>query len=170
MNNLDEITDNLYLGNYSSAEDITKLLSLGIKKVLSVIDQDWINYGETNLFNHKKIKARDINSQNIIQYFGECINFIKGKEKILVHCMAGASRSASIVIAYLMWSKKMKYLDALDEVRRKRFIVDPNDGFKDQLMLFEKILIENDYDIDKINFKEIKWEPTKEMLEDDVIF
>ena len=36
--------------------------------------------------------------------------------------MAGASRSASIVIAFLMWSKKMKYLDALDEVRRKSFL------------------------------------------------
>ena len=82
---------------------------------------------------------------------------MKGEEKILVHCRAGASRSATIVIAYLMWTKKMEYGKALQFVKDKRFIVFPNDGFREQLKMFEKLLKENDYDIEKINFKEIKW-------------
>ena len=102
-------------------------------------------------------EIRDFEDQNIIQYFGECLKFMKGEEKILVHCRAGASRSATIVIAYLMWTKKMEYGKALQFVKDKRFIVFPNDGFREQLKMFEKLLKENDYDIEKINFKEIKW-------------
>ena len=74
--------------------------------------------------------------------------------------MAGASRSATIVIAYLMWTKKMKFIDALNYTQSKRNIVDPNLGFKEQLKMFEKLLVDNNYDIEKINFKEIKWDPT----------
>ena len=79
-----------------------------------------------------------------------------GEEKVLVHCMAGASRSATIVIAYLMWKKKMKYKEASQYVKDRRFIVYPNFGFRKQLQIFEKLLIDNDYDIDKIKFEEIK--------------
>ncbi len=53
----------------------------------------------------------------------------------------------------------MPFKEALEFVQSKRNIVCPNPGFKDQLQLFEKILIENNYDIDKIKFDEIKWEP-----------
>ena len=162
MEHLDEITENLWLGDMTAAKDVSKLISNGFEKVLSVMDQDGPNYGNDNIFNHKKIIIKDFISQNIIQYFGECLNFIDGEEKVLVHCMAGASRSATIVIAYLMWKKKMKYNDALVFTQKKRFIVDPNDGFKDQLKMFEKLLEENDYDISKIKFKEIKWDPKEE--------
>ena len=81
MNNIDQITDNLYLGNYSASEYICNLLSIGIKKILSIIDEEAPNYGDTNLFIHIKINVKDFNSQNIIQYFGDCLNFIKGEEK-----------------------------------------------------------------------------------------
>ena len=77
--------------------------------------------------------------------------------------MAGASRSATIVIAYLMWAKKMSFNDAFNFVKGKRLII-PNLGFKQQLEMFEKLLIDNNYDIDKINFKEIKWKPTQSKI------
>ena len=139
LNDIDEIIENLYLGNFSASENIQQLKDLGIKKVLSVIDfNDFPNYKDENII-HKSVEVSDFDYQNIIQYFGECLNFIKGEEKILVHCMAGASRSATIVIAYLMWIEKMKFDDALNFVNSKRPIVDPNDGFREQLKIFEKI-------------------------------
>ena len=165
MHRLDEIIDNVWLGNYSAAEDIKDLQSKGIKKILTLIDQDGPNYKNEDGFIHKKLKVEDAVNQNIIRYFGECLKFIKGKEKVLVHCMAGASRSATIVIAYIMWTEKKNFSDALNLTQKKRFIVYPNAGFREQLKLFENKLIDNDYDIDKINFDEIKWEP-KEDLDD----
>ena len=157
---MDEITEKLYLGNISGAENRDKIKNLGIKKVLSVIEElVWPEYKESDNIIHKKLAIYDFEQQNIIKYFGECLNFIKGDEKVLVHCMAGASRSATIVIAYLMWNQKMSYHNALNIVKEKRFIVFPNPGFRDQLQLFEKELIKTNYDIDKIKFEEIQWKP-----------
>ena len=152
-----EIMDNLFLGGYSSALNTEQLKEKGITKVLTVMDgKEGPNYNPEE-FTHKRFNINDTCQQNIIQYFGECINFIKGDEKVLVHCLMGASRSATIVIAYLMWYKKWKFEEAFQFVRTKRFIAFPNKGFQEQLQLFEKLLEENDYDIDKIKFNEIKF-------------
>ena len=150
------IKDFLWLGNSYAAEDIEDLKKKGIKKILSVWDCLGPNY-QDNEFIHKKIKIADVYKANIIQYFGECLNFIKGDEKVFVHCIAGSSRSASIVIAYIMWSEKKTFSEAFDFVKSKR-LINPNLGFQDQLKMFEKLLVEKNYDLDKINFKEIKWE------------
>jgi protein-tyrosine phosphatase len=59
-------------------------------------------------------------TENIKKYFKECIEFInkavRRKENILIHCRAGMSRSASIVISYLMIVHYMKYEEALKYV------------------------------------------------------
>ena len=157
-NNIDEITDKLYLGDLLGAFNVEKLKSLGIKKVLSVIIGTFSKYKESDNIIQKTIWVNDVPWQNIIKYFGECINFIKGDDKVLVHCAAGVSRSASIVIAYIMWDKKMSFEEAFEFVESKRNI-GPNNGFIEQLKLFEKELIEKNYDINKIKFEEIKWEP-----------
>ena len=140
---MDEITENLYLGKLSGAKNIDKIKKLGIKKVLSLTEEFcWPNYNESDNIIHKKLIVGDSERQNIIKYFGECLNFIKGDDKVLVHCAGGISRSPTVVIAYIMWSKKMSYKEALEFVREKRYGVFPNAGFRDQLELFEKELIE----------------------------
>ena len=159
INDMDEIIENLYLGNLSGARNIEKLKKQGIKKVLSLLNGVFPKYDEKDNIIHKTLFINDAIDQNIFKYFGECLNFIKGDDKVLVHCGAGASRSASIVVAYIMWTKKMSYKEAFNFVKSKRAIININLGFEDQLKLFEKSLIENNYDIDKIKFDEIKWEP-----------
>ena len=149
------VKDFLWLGNSYAAANKEDLKSKGIKKVLSVWDGNGPKYNE-NEFIHKKIKVADVYTFNIIKYFGECLNFIKGDEKVFVHCLAGTSRSASVVIAYIMWSEKKTFSEAFDIVKSKRYIT-PNEGFIEQLKMFEKLLVENNYDLDKINFKKIKW-------------
>ena len=52
----------------------------------------------------------------------------------------------------------MPFKEAFDFAKSKRSVASPNQAFKNQLQLFEKELIENNYDIDKIKFSEIKWE------------
>ena len=66
--------------------------------------------------------------------------------KVLVHCNDGMSRSASLVIAYLMQKYGLDFKAALTHVQSRRFCVQPNDGFEQQLREFEPIyraLVEN---------------------------
>lgn len=54
------------------------------------------------------------------------------KGRVLVHCVSGVSRSAAIVIAFLMLKRRMSFKEAIKSVREKRCIC-PNDGFMTQL-------------------------------------
>lgn len=58
--------------------------------------------------------------------------------KILVHCMAGISRSVSLVIYYKMKKNNIKYHDAYTHVKNLRSIAQPNMSFKDQLIAYDK--------------------------------
>lgn len=83
----------------------------------------------------------DAPQQNIIQYFDETYDFIhhilESGDKVLVHCVAGVSRSATIVTAYLMRLNDMRYKEALAMLKRVRPFVTPNQGFIDQLRLYQ---------------------------------
>ena len=154
---MDQITEKIWLGNFASSKDINELKNRGIKKVLCIMDYPPFNYEEKDGINQKVIKIPDIPVINIIKHFGECLNFISGEDKVLVHCLAGSSRSASFVIAYIMWNQKMKFQAAFDLVKNKRSSIYPNYGFIQQLELFQELLEKNEYDITKINFQDIKW-------------
>ena len=52
--------------------------------------------------------------------------------RVYVHCQSGVSRSASIVLAFLMMKRSMDVLEAVKTVRGRREIF-PNDGFLKQL-------------------------------------
>ncbi len=51
----------------------------------------------------------------------------------LVHCMAGVSRSAALVIGYLMRKERLDFAQALAEVQRARPVASPNGGFRHSL-------------------------------------
>lgn len=58
---------------------------------------------------------------------------------LYVHCQQGVSRSATVVLAYLMLYHNLTLLDAVRAVRHKREIF-PNDGFIKQLCVLEREL------------------------------
>lgn len=62
---------------------------------------------------------------------------LNSRQNILVHCMAGVSRSASMIIYYLMRKYNMSFEDAYKLVKSKRTIVNPNKSFQAQLKLYE---------------------------------
>lgn len=77
---------------------------------------------------------------DIYKYFDEIISKIKdnvSRGGVLVHCYAGMSRSATIVMAYLIKEKHMNLMDAYTFVKGKRNIM-PNPHFMKQLMKYEK--------------------------------
>jgi dual specificity MAP kinase phosphatase len=60
--------------------------------------------------------------------------------KVLVHCFAGASRSAAITIAYFLQSFNMTLDQAYNAIRDKRPCISPNLNFMGQLQKFEESL------------------------------
>lgn len=153
---IDKVTDKIYLGCYNGALDVEYLKAEKINNILSLIGDDSPGY-VGNDFTQKVIDIDDFPKENIIQYFKECIEFIESSNKTYVHCMCGISRSSTIVIAYLMWKTHATYNEAYFFVKNRRKYISPNEGFVQQLKIFEKLLKENDYDLNKIDFGKIKW-------------
>ena len=64
-------------------------------------------------------------------------NAVTSNKNILVHCMAGISRSVSLVSYFLMKKNGMKFNDSINIIRNKRIIANPNDSFKLQLHQYQ---------------------------------
>lgn len=59
---------------------------------------------------------------------------------VLVHCLAGISRSVTVTVAYLMQKLNLSLNDAYDFVKRKKSNISPNFNFMGQLLDFERTL------------------------------
>lgn len=60
--------------------------------------------------------------------------------RVLIHCQAGVSRSATITVAYLMMHTQLSMNDAFRYVKARRLIVSPNFNFMGQLYALEQNL------------------------------
>ena len=78
---------------------------------------------------------------SLSDYFLEAVDFISEnltETNVLVHCQAGISRSASIIIAYLISERKLSLEKAVKKVRNVRPQICPSDQFLIELFLWEK--------------------------------
>lgn len=82
---------------------------------------------------YNNIKAEDSYNYNIRKDFELAFQFIDDARasggKVLVHCMMGISRSATIVIAYLMNRYAMSLSDAYRYCKLLRPEIGPNNHF-----------------------------------------
>ncbi|KAI9136411.1 protein-tyrosine phosphatase-like protein [Paraphysoderma sedebokerense] len=67
-------------------------------------------------------------------------NSLQSEQPILVHCQLGVSRSASIVIGYIMKTRNLGFHEAYDYVKSKSNKVCPNLGLVGQLVEWENEL------------------------------
>jgi protein-tyrosine phosphatase len=95
-------------------------------------------------FKYKVLNVLDMPFENIQRHFSAAIDFIKSaissNGTVLVHwylhhlknffSYAGISRSASVVIAYLMSEHNLPLFEALSLTRKRRPIIFPNPGFQ----------------------------------------
>ena len=154
---MNKITDKVYLGDCFGADDETLIKSRNITHVLSCMGKLSPKYKDKTIV-QKIIELEDNEQTNIFQYFYDSIKFIDNSNKVFVHCFAGVSRSATLVIAYFMWKKKMTFRESLFFVSKFRNI-GPNMGFRMQLLILEKKLKEANYNLEQINWKDVVWPP-----------
>lgn len=64
------------------------------------------------------------------------------KKGVLVHCLAGISRSVTVMLAYLMAHRQLSLNEAYNMVLKRKANIDPNFHFMQQLHFFEKQLQE----------------------------
>ena len=150
-----QVYPRLYVGNRKAAKSIEFLKSLGVDHVLNCAEGDWIvgsvNFNPEDLLElqdngivYKGIPCDDIEEEDISVHFRPCADFIQEAlddgGSVLVNCFRGVSRSATIVIAYLIIKERMSLEKAMDTVKKMRDIVHPSPGFMQKLQHLEKSL------------------------------
>jgi len=132
MSAMNKILDQMWLGDMSAAYNKIILKKHGITHILTVASGIPPKFPSN--FAYKVVTILDSPSANLKAHFQACIKFIKicieQGGTILVHCFAGVSRSATIVIAYLMQELGMPLSEALMHVKKQRYFINPNDGFR----------------------------------------
>ncbi|NXK64091.1 DUS16 phosphatase, partial [Sylvietta virens] len=89
-----------------------------------------------------RVPVNDSFCEKILPWLDKSVDFIEKAKasngRVLVHCLAGISRSATIAIAYIMKRMDMSLDEAYRFVKEKRPTISPNFNFLGQLLDFEK--------------------------------
>lgn len=130
----------LWLGSGSDASNLEALESRSIKRVLNVADDVPNFHGHTITYLNLHVKDFGEDS-GISRVFDKAFAFLKEaedqNEPVLVHCAAGANRSATIVIAWLMHSRHWTLAETWKYVKGKRRGVVPLKDNRLQLLALE---------------------------------
>lgn len=68
----------------------------------------------------------------------DALDLLPDKANVLVHCRQGISRSAAVLAAFIMKYCGLRARDALHVIQEKRTVANPNDGFREQLLAWER--------------------------------
>lgn len=157
-----QITKYIFVGDLASASNIVAMKEQGITHVLFVMNGGYELFPED--MTYKLIHVNDDPWVDISKHFEESNKFIdeaigtsslREKNKILIHCQRGVSRSVTLLVAYELWKRNQKkqilkndidgqILSILDQIKIHRSIAQPNDGFMKCLRKY--ICTLNDYE------------------------
>eukprot|EP01053_Blabericola_migrator_P011785 Blabericola_migrator_1__11784@NODE_714_length_6758_cov_108_342251_g492_i1_p1_GENE_NODE_714_length_6758_cov_108_342251_g492_i1NODE_714_length_6758_cov_108_342251_g492_i1_p1_ORF_typecomplete_len465_score51_49DSPc/PF00782_20/3e32CDKN3/PF05706_12/0_00016Init_tRNA_PT/PF04179_12/0_0012Y_phosphatase2/PF03162_13/0_0013PTPlike_phytase/PF14566_6/0_0023DUF442/PF04273_13/0_16Y_phosphatase/PF00102_27/0_14_NODE_714_length_6758_cov_108_342251_g492_i139705364 len=139
---MSEIISSLYLGGLASTRK-EFLSEHNIRALVSCCNES--DFGEPPIsMAHFRVPVEDISNEPISDYMDDACQFIsKHLEEggVLVHCRSGVSRSATIVIGFLMKTMRLSLNDSFMLVLSRRSIVCPNIGFMKQLCNLEEALL-----------------------------
>jgi hypothetical protein len=128
----------LYMGDIDALTDVEFMKEVGA--VISVVDGFPADFWKTMIGPnraHLLIPVMDLPYVNLRPHFKPSYAFIESHlsqgHNVYVHCMAGISRSSTIVLYWLMRKFQMNLLEALTFLKQQRPIIRPNDGFLLQL-------------------------------------
>lgn len=153
-----EVFPNCFLGPKESvgSKSLDGLKAKGVRCVINCTP-DEASYHETELC-YARVAVHDEDSADITEYF-EAATFLMHQyltrgDAVVVHCQRGVSRSATIVLAYLIKYKKLTRNQAYINVKSLRPQADPNPGFWRQLLQWEKQCLEEKKTDSKDDFKD----------------
>jgi hypothetical protein len=100
-----EIFPNMFISNYSTSTNKTLLQNLGITHIITI--NSFFNPPYPADFIYHYFPAYDDSNEDISPFFDQFAYMARGilldnKNKILIHCQAGRSRSASLVLAFII--------------------------------------------------------------------
>lgn len=149
LDGLDEpfhaITPTLTLGARPRPEQVEALKAHGVTHVVSCLPEGKraaVAFLEEH-FETLFLPLRDGVNEDLgaaLPGFFDFVSRLGDGERALVHCEVGVSRSASLVIAHVMKTERLRFFEAHRRVRSRRPQVLPNIGFASQLQQLEDAL------------------------------
>jgi len=140
------VVNNLFIGGALAARSKYTLQHLGITHVLCLCSNE-IGQSDSqfpDLFEYKNFSISDDDDANISELFEEASDFIDHVNhvggKVLVHCFEGKSRSATVVLAFLMLRMGFTLAKAWNLLKKVHRRAQPNDGFAKALLALDKKL------------------------------
>ncbi|OCH89405.1 DSPc-domain-containing protein [Obba rivulosa] len=124
----------LYLGSLSATLEPGFLAAHNISAVVRVMDSPFIAAQDPHApVEMHRIDIGDSAAVDIRPHLEGAVQWIDERRKhgqnVLVHCQHGISRSASIVLAYLIRTLNVSYDVAFTFLQSKRACIKPNAGF-----------------------------------------
>ncbi|KAI5317659.1 hypothetical protein L3X38_037366 [Prunus dulcis] len=141
------VRENLFLGNIGDAAEIIRNGSKEITHILCAIPTKEIKVvyaggsvgGSTSVGDGSKTCLFSDKLSYSMERAGKDLKLERMGGSVLLHCFADVSRSASIITAYLMRTEHLSQEDALGSLRQSCEFVCPNDGFLDQLKMYDEM-------------------------------
>jgi protein-tyrosine phosphatase len=130
------IKNKLYLGDMFDANDADTIKNRNISCIICVAERLKIMNTNPSVKVYNYELSDDYNC-NISLYFDEIGEKIKKENIVLVNCVAGVSRSATIVIAYIMKYYNLDLKTVFLLVRKRRNRICPNKKFMECLLDYE---------------------------------
>lgn len=139
--------ESIFLGPQQSAKEREALDAACVTGIVNCTN-NFPNYhhqqsetSSSSSIEYCRVAVNDEFGANILVYLDGATAFIQrhvcNGGSVLVHCQMGISRSATVVIAYLMRFHGMGRDDAYRTVKSRRPGVEPNPGFWEQLRVYE---------------------------------
>ena len=138
---MSEVVEGLFLGSIEDSRNQHFIQQKKISHLLTAAKEIAPQSGDFTASLHLKLKDRS--SFDLLPHLDEAVTFIHrcllDGGRILVHCQAGVSRSASLVVAYLVRCKQLNLEEAIRVCRQTRSAVSPNKGFLKQLQIYANL-------------------------------
>lgn len=142
--NANLIDERLWLGSEEAAEaSLDVIRRYGISHIL-ICGFGLRPAHPLTTFTYKSLPLIDLPVFKVTPHLDASYLFIsealKSGGTVLVHCARGRSRSAAVMVAYMMRSKRITYAEAVNRVKNARREIALNSGFASELAKWESTL------------------------------